>query len=528
MTSILDPPIPLKIAKMSERVCWRHSAMTTRNIDQTRLILQDGHREADEFSFLVIGDSGSGPHTDHHPQRRIAEHMVPHLSDCRFLLHTGDVVYQVGSSEQYPENFIKPYREWLAGGDNPRQIRYDHMVFRFPFLAVPGNHDYYNLPKAYSVFVQLTNPIRKMLGIDLNPNVGWHGSGVGDAYARAFLDYLKGLPAEKLEPHLDAHYGPWQDQTQGLLYQPGAFTRLPNRYYTFQYGGIDFFALDSSTFNVPLPELNQPLASRSPGQLLRQKADIERQKQAVIDEAAHLQNADPHAKERLDDLQAKIEQFDEILLDIEKQLALDPISLVDVDQLNWLKDKLIESWQNPAVRGRILYFHHPPYVTEATKWQQGQTLAIRHNLRWVLDQVAAAVPDVGPNRPAINLVLNGHAHCFEYLRTGDTGHADSNIDYVVCGGSGLSLRRQRPEGDMLYETFPPSETQSTPEFRLVAKSQLFVGLTGHKTERHRPYSFLRIDVKAGNPAKLVLTPYVSERFHQEWRDYALDSLVLGG
>ena len=64
------------------------------------------------------------PHTDHHPQRRIAEHMVPHLSDCRFLLHTGDVVYQVGSSEQYPENFIKPYREWLVGGDDPRQIRY--------------------------------------------------------------------------------------------------------------------------------------------------------------------------------------------------------------------------------------------------------------------------------------------------------------------------------------------------------------------------------------------------------------------
>ena len=53
MTSILDPPIPLKIAKMSQRVCWRHSAMATRNIDQTRLILQDGHGDTEEFSFLV-------------------------------------------------------------------------------------------------------------------------------------------------------------------------------------------------------------------------------------------------------------------------------------------------------------------------------------------------------------------------------------------------------------------------------------------------------------------------------------------
>lgn len=81
---------------------------------------------------------------------------------------------------------------------------------------------------------------------------------------------------------------------------------------------------------------------------------------------------------------------------------------------------------------------------------------------------------------------------------------------------------------MLYETFPAQGENEAPEFRLVAKSQLFMGLTGHKTERHRPYSFLRIDVKAGNPAKLVLTPYISERFHQEWQDYALDPLVLGG
>ena len=154
------------------------------------------------FPSWFIGDSGSGPHTDHHPQRRIAEHMVPHLSDCRFLLHTGDVVYQVGSSEQYPENFIKPYREWLVGGDDPSpdSVR-PYGFFRFPFLAVPGNHDYYNLPRAYSVFVQLTNPIRQVLGIDLTPNVGWHGSGVGDAYARAFLDYLKRVVRRKKLEH---------------------------------------------------------------------------------------------------------------------------------------------------------------------------------------------------------------------------------------------------------------------------------------------------------------------------------------
>jgi 3',5'-cyclic AMP phosphodiesterase CpdA len=526
MASILDPPIHAKITKMKERLCWQHPAIASRGIDQTRLILQDGRDAEEEFSFLVIGDSGSGPHTDHHPQRRIAEQMVPHLPACRFLLHTGDVVYQVGSSEQYPENFIHPYREWLVGGDQPHHIRYDKMVFRFPFLAVPGNHDYYNLPRAYSIFVQLTRPLRKLLGVNLNPNVGWHGSGVGDAYARAFLDYLKGLTPEQLERHLDTHYRAWNHNRQALVYEPGQFTRLPNRYYTFRYGGIDFFALDSSTFNDPLPLLNQA-THRSPAQLGKQRAAVEQQKQAVVDEAIHLKNTDPHAKERLDDLQAKIEQFDEILLDIDKQLTIKPTGLVDTEQLLWLKDQLIASWQDPSVRGRILYFHHPPYVTEVTKWQQGQTLAIRQNLRWVFDQVAAAVPDIGPDRPPVNLVLNGHAHCFEYLRTVDTGHADSHIDWVVCGGSGLSLRRQRSEGNMLYETFSAKDPEGAPEFRLVAKSQLYVGLTGHKTERHRPYSFLKIDVKAGTPAQLVLTPYVSERFHMDWQDYAMDPLVLG-
>jgi hypothetical protein len=527
MASILDPPIALKIIRMKERVRWQHSEVVARKIDQTRLILQDGHGEDEEFSFLVIGDSGSGPHPDHHPQRHIAEQMVPHLQDCRFLLHTGDVVYQVGSSEQYPDNFIRPYREWLVGGEHPNRIAFDKMLFQFPFLAVPGNHDYYNLPKLYSILVQVTKPIRKMFGFNLNPNVGWHGSGIGDAYARAFLDYLKGIPPEALPRHLDTHYTTWNDGTQGLGYQPGKFTRLPNRYYTFRYGGIDFFALDSSTFNDPSTLLRVTAGKNYYQQLTLQKEAIKTKQQEVLEEAIHLKNTDPHVQERLDDLQAKVEQFDEMLLDIEKQLQASPYALVDTEQLLWLKDRLIASWQDKSVRGRIVYFHHPPYVTEVTKWQQGQTLAIRHHFRWVLDQVAAAVPAIGPDNPAVDLVINGHAHCFEYLTTANTGHADSHMHWIVCGGSGLSLRRQRDGGDVLHETFLGEHPQAFPEARLVAKSQLYVGLTGHKTERHRPYSFLRIDVKAGSRPRFVLTPYVSERHHQTWRDYSLPPLVLG-
>ncbi|MEO1069067.1 MAG: metallophosphoesterase, partial [Cyanobacteria bacterium J06638_6] len=444
---------------------------------------------------------------------------------CRFLLHTGDVVYQVGSSEQYPENFIKPYREWLMGGDRPEQIAFDEMLFRFPFLAVPGNHDYYNLPRLYSALVQVTQPIRQLLGFNLNPNVGRRGSRVGDAYARAFLDYLKKLPNDQIAAHVDRHYGPWDQHTWGLQYRPGQFTRLPNRYYTFRYGAIDFFALDSSTFNDPAlsPQLIADPAYRQ--HLAAKRAGVLHQQQEVRDEALHLQHTDPHAKERLDDLQAKAEQLEEILLDIDKQIHAGSTALVDTEQLLWLRDGLIASWQDPSVRGRVLFFHHPPYVTEVTKWAQGQTLAIRQNLRWVFDQVAAAVPAIGTDRPPVNLVLNGHAHCFEYLKTEDTGYADSHMNWIVCGGSGLSLRRQRPEGTMLYESLK-EDTDGQKAFKLMAKSQLYVGLTGHKTERQRPYSFLRIDVTADESPQFVVTPHISERSHQSWQDYALDPLVL--
>ncbi len=38
-----------------------------------------------------------------------------------------------------------------------------------------------------------------------------------------------------------------------LRHQPGSFPRLPNRSFRVRIGGLDIFALDSNTFNQPLP-----------------------------------------------------------------------------------------------------------------------------------------------------------------------------------------------------------------------------------------------------------------------------------
>jgi len=487
-------------------------------------VFEDGYADSPEFSFLVVGDSGSGSHRGHSPQRRLAAQMVAHRDRCRFMLHTGDVIYLVGSSEFYFENFIKPYREFLVGGEHPKRITYDKMVFNLPILPVLGNHDYYDLPLVSGLIAQATLPLRRLLQFQLDLDIGWHGSSQGKAYAKAFLDYLKAMNSQaELVQHLDRHYAAKTDTGRCLLYEPGRFTRLPNRYYTFRSGGIDFFALDSNTFNAPLPLPGTEAGDAVRRQLEARRDELEQQKLQILETSAQLNPNQPDEAEQIDDLRAKLEQIDELKIDIDKQLAADATTVTDFEQLDWLRQRLIESWNTAEVRGRVIYFHHPPYVTEATKWQQAQTLAIRRRLRQVLDAVSNAVGSLSEGRPLVDLVLNGHAHCLEYLRTGDTGHADSNINWIVCGGSGFSLRRQRPEGLELTESYGNTESGST---RKVARSLLFLGRNGYGSKKRRPYSFLRIDVQDGRPPKFIVRPFISERFQHQWFDSHLEPFEI--
>ncbi len=518
MRFVSDPPISVKIRKMKQRVRWQDKLIAERGIDQTKLVLGDRAIDNPEFSFLVVGDSGAGSQGRHNPQRQVAEQMLNHKNTSRFVLHTGDVIYLVGSSEHYYKNFIKPYREFIVGGEHPKEIAYDKMVFNLPFLPVLGNHDYYDLPFIYGLMAQTTLPLRRLLQSKLDMDIGWHGSHQGQAYAKAFLDYLKAFEDDnEIIRHLDHHYTAKTNTGRCLYYEPGSFTRLPNRYYSFQSGGIDFFALDSNTFNSPLP-LPKDLAGQDYRRQLEQRRDrLEEEKLSYIEESTTLDYENQEQSDQLDDLRTKIEQLDELRNDIDKQLAADETTVVDTEQLDWLTNSLIESWHNPEVRGRVVYFHHPPYVTEATKWHQAQTLAIRDRFRQVLDEVASKIGSQKGDRPLVDLVLNGHAHCLEYLRTGNTGHADAHTNWIVCGGSGFSLRRQRSEGAEL------TETQSG---GVVARSLLYIGRNGQGSQKKRPYSFLRIDVQAGIPPKFVVRPFVVERFQGKWSNIEIKPFVI--
>ena len=521
MQFVSDPAVDVKIAKMKERVRWQHPSIAAKGIDQTRLVLDSDQADSSDFSFLVIGDSGTGQYRGDSPQRRVMEQLLAHGEGSRFVLHTGDVVYLVGSNEQYFDNFIDPYREWLVKGDSPQTIAYDQMIFKFPLFPVLGNHDYYDLPLIWGVLAQATLPLRNLFQRQLDLDVGWHGSDKGDTYARAFLDYLQGFTEAELNQHLDTHYTAQLNGKSCLHYQPGAFTRLPNRYYQFQQGGIDFFALDSNTFNSP-----QPLPKTQAGKMRRRQ--LEKERQALVQRKTQALGASVGLRDQArnpdeedaGDAYTKIEQLEEQILDIDKQLADPQSPTLDIEQLTWLKQQLIESWSTTDVRGRILFFHHPPYVTEASKWYQGQTLAIRQNLRWVLDEVQQELGEQTTGRPLVDLIINGHAHCLEHLCTQDTGHADSHLNWLVCGGSGFSLRRQRPEGVDLKENVDGEAEQC------VARSKLFVGRHGHGSKKHRPYSCLRIDVQAGTPPKFTVHPIIAERFQHQWHNYKLDPIAI--
>ena len=248
-----------------------------------------------------------------------------------------------------------------------------------------------------------------------------------------------------------------------------------------------------------------------------QRDKLEEKMRSLTAESLSLSTDDPKQASRANSIYGKMEQIEEQLQDIDKQLNISQEeSTVDTEQLSWLRDYLIASWKNPAAKGRVLFFHHPPYVSESTKWDQGQTLAVRARIREVLDEVQREVGDY--SRPLVDLVLCGHAHCFEYLRTLETGHGDRMIPWVVCGGSGFSLRRQRKEGPVLEEYGEP-----------VAKSHLFLGRDGYGNRKSRPYSALRVDVsyeEDGEVPQFTLRPLVAEKYQGRWSENELDPIVL--
>ena len=471
---------------LSHQVQWQHPMVVQGGVDQTRLAISDGvsdRRPGIPFSFTVMGDTDAGEldaDRDDNFSTLFAQQMIDQSKESRFWLHTGDVTYPLGTYQNYLSGFLRPHRALLAslplranyganyGGQSARKLEGSSaVVFNRPVLPVPGNHDYAQLPFWSNLRQQMLtfwcDRLRQFAGIDW----GHYGGQGGEAYGQTFLDDLSKFSAKQLKHHLIEHYNVrLPDQSNGaaqptycLDYAPGRFTRLPNRYYMFHYGGIDFFALDSNTWKSS-PEV--------PG-------------------------------------------FDQA-------------------QLDWLEQGLVNSWRSPDSVGRIVYLHHSPYTTESSRWQQPETLWVRRHLRQVLDNVKATLAlDMGEHSfdssPLVDLVISGHAHCLEHVTTGQTGHGDANLNWLVCGGSGVSLRRQRQTGKDILETLTV-EGRSVTE--VVARSQLYAGVHGHRDKKQHFHSFVQIDVHPNAKRGLVVRPFVVVNGRTGWQTKALGEISVGG
>jgi len=77
----------------------------------------------DAFSFMLLGDTGEGEA----PQYAVVPGAMKIGQGTDFMVIASDVIYPVGSVNDYPEKFFRPYQSYPQ-----------------PIYAVPGNHDWYD------------------------------------------------------------------------------------------------------------------------------------------------------------------------------------------------------------------------------------------------------------------------------------------------------------------------------------------------------------------------------------------------
>ncbi|MGW2523443.1 metallophosphoesterase family protein [Streptomyces sp. NPDC001617] len=91
------------------------------------------------FSFMVIGDTGEGDDS----QYAVVPGFLKIGQGTDFAVVTSDVIYPVGSADDYGTKFFRPYQDYPA-----------------PIYAIPGNHDWYeDLGAFMRVFCGDTPPL---------------------------------------------------------------------------------------------------------------------------------------------------------------------------------------------------------------------------------------------------------------------------------------------------------------------------------------------------------------------------------
>ncbi len=104
----------------ADRQRWVRSQVERGEAGPELLIERD---DPEAFSFLVMGDTGEGDG----PQYAVVPGLLKAGAGTRFAVVCSDVLYPVGTGNEYPEKFFRPYQDYDA-----------------PIYAIPGNHDWYD------------------------------------------------------------------------------------------------------------------------------------------------------------------------------------------------------------------------------------------------------------------------------------------------------------------------------------------------------------------------------------------------
>ncbi|WP_190177381.1 metallophosphoesterase family protein [Streptomyces naganishii] len=138
--------------------------------------------EADRFSFMVIGDTGEGDES----QYAVVPGFLKVSQGTSFGVITSDVIYPVGSTDDYGTKFFRPYRDYPA-----------------PLYAIPGNHDWYeDLGGFMRVFcgdapALPPEPRPRPLGRDWWRALLWHRPRPADEQRLAEARELRSAPGQR-------------------------------------------------------------------------------------------------------------------------------------------------------------------------------------------------------------------------------------------------------------------------------------------------------------------------------------------
>ncbi|WP_405953818.1 metallophosphoesterase family protein [Streptomyces phaeochromogenes] len=137
--------------------------------------------DPDHFSFMVIGDTGEGDD----PQYAVVPGFLRVSQDTRFAVLASDVVYPVGTADDYGTKFHRPYQDYQA-----------------PIYAIPGNHDWYeDLQGFMRVFCEAPPLTPEAAPRPLTPawlrSLLWHKPRTTDEQRLAEARKLRSAPAQQ-------------------------------------------------------------------------------------------------------------------------------------------------------------------------------------------------------------------------------------------------------------------------------------------------------------------------------------------